>query len=211
MKTVIFDFDGTLADSLDVIVEIFEQLTGKRSQLSREEMAGLRHLPIPAVGKRLGLPMWKVPYLLWRGKRMMAKYIEQVPPYSGVEDVLKDLQHAGYQIIIVSSNSRANVRIFLKHYGLSAYFHRVYGNVGLFSKAAALRKILARNHLHMNDCVYIGDETRDVEACQSIGLRIVAAKWGFADPVFLESHNPTALAGSPKELIPIISKLFAEA
>lgn len=211
MKTVIFDFDGTLADSLDVIVEIFEHITGKSANLSREEMAGLRHMPIPAVAKRLGIPVWRAPWLLWRGRRLMSRYIQQVPPFAGVESVLQNLQSKGFRLIIVSSNSRANVRKFLSHYGLHGYFHRVYGGVGLFAKAGALRNIMNRNHLKPDDCVYIGDETRDIEACQSIGLRCIAAKWGFADPVFLESHNPTALAGSPQELVPIISKLFNEA
>jgi phosphoglycolate phosphatase len=211
MKTVIFDFDGTLADSLDVIVEILERLTGRSGQLGKKEMAELRHLPLPVIAKRIGVPLWRVPWLLWRGRRLMAKYIQDVPPYSGIDAVLNDLQTQGYQLIIVSSNSRANVRKFLQHYGLEGYFYRVYGGIGLFSKAEALRKILVRNKLHVGNCIYIGDETRDVEASQSIGLKIVAVEWGFADPIFLESHKPDALAREPKQLIAIINHLLPNA
>lgn len=211
MKTIIFDFDGTLADSLDVIIEIFDRMTGKANNLTQAEMAELRHLPIPVVARRLGISPWAAPWLLWRGRFLMNRYIQNVPPYAGVETVLRELHSAGYKLIIVSTNSRRNIRVFLRQYGLGQYFSRVYGGVGLFSKSAALRKVLARNHLDTSDCIYIGDESRDIEACEAIGLRCIAVMWGFANAGFLIKHNPVALVEKPSELPEIINRFLGKA
>ena len=206
MKTVIFDFDGTLADSLDVIVDILEQLTGKHGALNQKDMAALRHLPLPVVAKKVGIPLWRVPFLLWRGRHMMQKRINEVVLYKGLEGVIKTLHGQDIRLLVVSSNSTHNVRAFLHHNNLDMYFTHVYGGVGLFDKASALRKVIARNRTHTAECVYIGDETRDIEACQSIGLPVIAVEWGFADPRFLASHNPLALVKTPAELLAAIQK-----
>ena len=205
-KTVIFDFDGTLADSLNVIVEIFEQLTGKHGQLTQKDMAELRHLPIPVVAKRIGVPMWRVPFLLYRGRWMMQKRINEIVLYKGLDDVIAKLHEQDYRLLVVSSNSTRNIRAFLRNNNLEQYFTHVYGGIGLFDKAAALRKVLARNRAQAGECIYIGDETRDIEACQSIGLPVIAVQWGFADPKFLVRHNPLALVKTPAELLSVIKK-----
>lgn len=201
MKTVIFDFDGTLADSLGVVTAVFEQLTGKAvQQLSPREMAELRHLPLLAVAEKLGVPRWQFPYLVWRGRQLLTPRIAGLEPFAGVPAALKALHEQGFKLLLVSSNSVHNVRHFLRLHGLDTYFAHVYGGVGLFSKTAALRRILRRNRLQLTDCVYVGDETRDIEACQALGLRVIAVEWGFADPRFLAEHQPTALVKTPQDL-----------
>jgi phosphoglycolate phosphatase len=208
MKTVIFDFDGTLADSLNVIVEVFEQLTGKHGQLTKKEMAALRHLPIPVVAKKVGVPMWRVPFLLYRGRRMMRARISEVVMYEGLDKTLAALHKDGCRLLVVSSNSTHNVRAFLRSNQLEHYFTHVYGGVGLFDKAAALRAVVNRNRTHLKDCIYVGDETRDLEACESIGLRCIAVEWGFADPRYLARHKPLALVKTPAALLRAIRQNF---
>ncbi|HVC36619.1 MAG TPA: HAD-IA family hydrolase [Candidatus Dormibacteraeota bacterium] len=206
MKTVIFDFDGTLVDSLATIVDIFEQVNRKGSQLSNKEIAELRHLPLLAVAKRLGIPAWRVPFMLFSGRRMMGRRISELEPFKGLVAVIRQLHADGYNLLIVSSNSSRNVRAFLKQRKLDRYFSRVYGNVGLFDKAAALRKLISSNRLEISDCIYVGDETRDIEACEAINLRCVAVAWGFANPAFLLKHLPFALVQSPAELVQTIER-----
>lgn len=209
MKTVIFDFDGTLADSLNVIVEVFEQITGKQGQLTKKEMAALRHLPIPVVAKRVGIPMWRVPFLLYRGRRMMKARVNEIVMYEGLDKLLAALHKDGYRLLVVSSNSAHNVRAFLRNNKLEKYFTHVYGGVGLFDKAAALRAVVKRNRTQLADCIYVGDETRDIEACQSIGLRVIAVEWGFANPMFLARHTPLALVKTPAQLLRVIRQNLA--
>lgn len=209
MKTVIFDFDGTMADSLSVIVTIFEELTGKGELLTPKEMAELRHLPVPVVARRLQVPMWRVPFLLWRGRRTMQRRIDEVVMYEGLDEAMRQLHDAGYQLLVASSNSERNIRAFLRNNGIEQYVTHVYGGIGLFSKSGALRKIMAHNRTTADKCIYVGDETRDIEACQAVGLKCIAVKWGFADPKFLAKHRPAALVATPAELAQAVQQNLA--
>lgn len=211
MNTVIFDFDGTLADSLSTIVQIFEDLTGNGHLLTPKEMAELRHLPIPVVAKRLNVPMWRVPYLLYRGRRIMQRRINTVVMYEGLDLVVRRLHQSGYRLLVASSNSEHNIRAFLRNNAIDQYITHVYGGIGLFSKSGALRNILAHNRISTANAVYVGDETRDLEACKAIGLQCIAVTWGFANPEFLVKHDPFALVETPTELEQAIASRFSEA
>jgi phosphoglycolate phosphatase-like HAD superfamily hydrolase len=55
--------------------------------------------------------------------------------------------------------------------------------------------------------IYIGDETRDIEACKKINVPIIAVSWGFNSHKSLASHSPTYLINNPKELVEIAKNL----
>ncbi len=207
MATVIFDFDGTIADSFDVIVDIFGSITGKREKVSDEEMAELRGQSLQAVAKHIGIPMWKIPFLLTRGRHMMGRRMDQIPVFEGIGKVIEQLHAEGHELMIVSSNSKRNVRKFLKQHHLYKYFTEVRGNAGLLGKSRILRRVVKSNNFKMKDCIYIGDETRDVLAAKAVGMRVIAVTWGFASASFLESMHPTALAHERPDIIRILEEL----
>lgn len=101
---------------------------------------------------------------------------------------------------ILSTNSPSNINEFLHNNNLGKYFHNVYGDVGLRGKASAIRKILKREGLHPADCVYIGDEVRDVAAAKKARVRSIAVGWGFNYPEALAQAGPWALAKNPSDL-----------
>jgi phosphoglycolate phosphatase len=70
-----------------------------------------------------------------------------------------------------------------------------------------MRRLLKEHRIAASDAVYIGDELRDVEAAQYIGLPIIAVDWGFARPQDLIDQKPTFIADSPKNLIKLINKI----
>ena len=209
MAAIIFDFDGTVADSFEVIVDIFEGLVKRPNRLSEEEIAELRGYPISVLVKRLHLPWWRVPYLLLRGRHIMGKRLREIPTFAGMPRVIDELHAQGHELFIVSSNSARNVRKFLKQHHLYKYFVEVHGNAGLVShgKSKVLRRVLRGNHLAAADCIYIGDETRDIEATKAVNMRCIAVSWGFAERAFLEQHQPTAMADEPQDIVRIIDEL----
>ena len=117
------------------------------------------------------------------------------------------LHAEGHELFIVSSNSVKNVRAFLHHHNLHTYFLEIYGGVGMFGKASALRQLLREQHLEAKEAVYIGDELRDVQAAQAIKLPVIAVTWGFARPASLNRLKPTALANSPDDIIGLVGEL----
>jgi len=121
--------------------------------------------------------------------------------------VIEELHAEGHQLFVVSSNSTRNVKRFLKHNHLYSYFVSIRGGVGLFGKPRVLRRLMKRNRFQTDECIYIGDETRDVLSAKSIQLRVIAVEWGFANPSFLRDMLPTAMAARPQDIIHVIDGL----
>lgn len=206
MSAIILDFDGTIADSFDYVLD-FLTVQANLPLLVGTDRTELRNLSMIAMARQLGHPHWRLPMLFWRGRKIMRMAIEQVEPYAGMRDVIRKLHAEGHELFIVSSNNLANVRAFLHRHELHEYFLEIYGGVGMFGKAPALRKLLKEQQLQLEDSMYIGDELRDVEAAQSIEMRIIAVLWGFARHHDLRARRPTAIAESPDQIISIIEEL----
>jgi phosphoglycolate phosphatase len=206
MAAIIFDFDGTISDSFDFLTG-FLAAEAKAGPLSDAQKRELRSLSMAAMARHLGCGWWKLPLLLFKGRRQMGKVIDQLKPFSGMSEVIEKLHAEGHELFIVSSNSVGNVRAFLCHHGLYEYFLETYGGIGLFGKAPALRKLLREQHLKARNAIYIGDELRDVQSAQSIKLPVIAVTWGFARPADIVALKPTAVAETPADLLRILAEL----
>jgi phosphoglycolate phosphatase len=206
MAAIIFDFDGTIGDSFEYIAGFLAEEAGK-APLSAEQKAGLRGRSMAAIGRHFGLSWWHLPRLFFKGRRRMHSVIDKVKPFDGMPEVIQKLHAEGHELFIVSHNTVANIHSFLHHYNLHTYFLEIYGGVGLFGKAPVLRRLLKQQRLEKEDAVYIGDELRDVQAAQSINMRVVAVTWGFARPTDLRALTPTALTEKPSDLIRILEEL----
>lgn len=204
-RTVIFDFDGTIADTLDIIIELYREMTGDHRHLSREEIDTLRKLPIAKLIKTIDVPLYKVPALLSRGRKLMRERVADARIFPGMKQLLKDLTGQGYVIHIVSSNSQDNVQSFLEKHKLTKYFVEIHGSIGLFQKSKVLHDIATRGHITPHDAWYVGDEARDITAAKKAGLRIASVTWGYQHVDLLQTLSPTAVANSPTELKDILT------
>lgn len=208
MAAIIFDFDGTIADSFEMAVQIIGELTGlHKNSLPPEEIERLRGLSLHGAIEELHIKPWKVPFLLMRGRRRMGKQISKISAQPGMPEAIRKLYAEGHQLFLVSSNSENNIRSFLKQHHMSREFIKIYGGAGLLGKVRQLRKIRRHNRLAGDDCWYIGDEVRDIVSAHEAGIRVVAVTWGFNTAKLLESHNPTAMASTPKELLNILENV----
>lgn len=207
MRTVLFDFDGTIADSFDVVVDIFYELTGHERITDPAEVARLRKQPMMRVAKEMHVNPIQIPRLLIKGRKMMHDKLTEVPAFEGIADALQTLQSQGYHLYVMSSNSTQNVQAFLKTTKLDTYFEEVYGNIGLLNKAAAIRKVMRQNGLQPHECVYIGDESRDIDGAKKAGVGMVSVAWGYNDVSLLRDHHPDAIVEYPSELVAAIKKV----
>ncbi|MHB1865111.1 MAG: HAD hydrolase-like protein [Candidatus Saccharimonadales bacterium] len=204
MKTIILDFDGTIADTFNMSIEIAHNLTGHASLLNPAEVKELRHDSMIQVAEKLEIPKHMWPFLLYRGRRQMARRLKEIKLFDGIEDVLTKLHNRGYRIFVMSTNSSKNINRFLLKHGLRSYVHKIYGGVGLLGKAGELRKILKQNHLRSDDVIYVGDEVRDIEASKRVNIPIVAVTWGFNDQQRLTKEKPSAIVHTPKQLFEVL-------
>lgn len=206
MASIIFDFDGTIADSFDYIVSFLAE-RAKLPPLTGKQKQALRGRSMVAMARHFGHSRWHLLGLFFKGRRQMAGAIKNQRPFTGMPEVIEKLHAEGHELFVLSSNNIHNIHRFLHNHHLHTYFLEIYGGVGLFGKAPALRRLLREHNLERKDCLYIGDELRDIQAAQSIDLRIIAVTWGFARPTDLEALQPTAVARQPADLIRILEEL----
>ncbi|HWQ60449.1 MAG TPA: HAD-IA family hydrolase [Candidatus Fimivivens sp.] len=196
-KVIIFDFDGTIADTFPVFVEFARS---ESFDFSPEETEELRNLSMRDVIAKLKLPAWKVPFLASKFHGYFQKASPKVQLFGGIADVIRELRESGYVMAIVTSNSRSNVEHLLNRDGIRDCFDIIHSERSLFGKAKPLGKIMRRLQVEPKTVWYVGDEVRDVEAARGAGMRSLAVMWGFNSKEALRSANPDRIAASPNEL-----------
>ena len=187
----IFDFDGTLGDSVGWFAEIVNQVARefRFREIDADEAERLRSTPPRAILAQLGVPLWKLPLIARRMRNLAARDIGLLSPFPGALDLLRRLDEAGVQLAIVSSNTEANVRRILGAEAAALVGH--YGcGAGLFGKARKFRRVLRQTGVSPQRALAIGDECRDHDAARKVGLPFGAVSWGFATPDFLRSLSP---------------------
>ena len=137
----------------------------------------------------------------------MHKTIRTLRSFKGMPELIRKLHAEGHELFVLSSNSRRNVNHFLHAHKIRRYFVEVYGGVGMFSKASALRHLFKEQNLDIARAVYVGDELRDVQAAKSIGLKAIAVTWGFANLEDLKAAQPAGMASTPDELMRILEEI----
>jgi len=207
-RAVIFDFDGTIADSMRAMVQVFEDLTSKPEPYTDDEINRLRDMSVPDLLKALELPAWKVPILVIKGRKMLKKHLHGIAVHDGMADVIKTLHAHGVPLYVLSSNSTENVQKYLQWHRLSQYFTAVHGGAGLLGKAPHLLKLIAQGNLDTAQSWYVGDEMRDVSAARAVGLKIASVTWGYNTHRALESKKPDALVDDAKQLTKVLSDVW---
>ena len=203
MRTLIFDFDGTLADTFFIAADVFRKLAAGRYPTDDKEIDVLRGLTAREAIRRVGVKWWQLPYIAFYARRQMHRRQNEVEPIAGIAPVLRELRKRGFSLFIVSSNSTKNVEDFLQRNQLDDAFQGVAGGVGLFAKAKALRKIAEQQKVMPADCVYVGDEARDVDAARRAGVPCIAVPWGYNTVAGLKRGHPEVIIKEPKELLSI--------
>lgn len=202
-RTLIFDFDGTLADTLEETRRIYNQLAPefKLREVTAEELPGLRHFSITELLRHLGIPKRRVPRLLSRGTSLMRGNIVQLPLIEGIGRVLPELRSRCHSFGVLTSNAPANVDLFLRAHGLRGLFNFISSTSKLTGKAKHLRAIQKTFSLEAGEMLYVGDETRDIKASKKADVPVAAVTWGFNSPEALAAESPEHLFANPDELL----------
>lgn len=203
-KVLLFDFDGTIADSFENFLQIAEVLAKKYGfpTISRDEVEKLRSEDARSLIKKLNIPFYKIPFLARDMKKMQKDTMSQIHPIEGLPEVLQELKKISYTMNVLTSNGEENVRLFLKNNSLDIFDH-IYAEAGIFGKDAMIKKFLKMHHLQKEDILYIGDEIRDIHACKKAAIKIISVTWGFNSKEGLIKNSPDYLAETPSDLLKI--------
>lgn len=211
-KVVIFDFDGTLADTHATLMAIVNNHYADLgcTHLTEEEAQKLRNKPIKEICSSIGISNLRLPMFVFRVKRYMGEVIHQIPLFKGIKESLNRLFDDGYTLGIVSSNTQENIVAFLDQNGIKELFSFIGSSTSLFGKDKVLIKALNNYHLDHASTVYVGDEVRDVLAGKKAGLKTIAVTWGFNDAALLNENHPDLLVDKPLQLHEAAQKLIPE-
>ena len=201
-KVLLFDFDGTLADSFENFLTTVNILLVKNGlpQFTKKQLEESRSEDARTLIKKLKIPFYKIPFLARDMKTMQEEKISQIKIFKGLPEVLRKLKETGYILGILTSNGEDNVKLFLKNNNIDI-FDYIYSDAGLFGKDKLIRKLLKENSISKEDALYIGDEIRDIQACKNVGIKIVSVSWGFNSKEGLAKHEPDYLIDSPEDLL----------
>lgn len=196
----LFDFDGTLADSFPFFAETLGDVADRFGfrRFGADEVDDLRALGAREIMARAGVPMWKVPAIAAHFRARMAERINEIPLFPGAGEMLAGVRAGGATIAVVTSNAEDNVRRVLGPELARLVDHFDCG-LALFGKAARIRRLIRHFGRRPDDCVFVGDELRDLDAARACGIRFVGVGWGYT--------RPDALAAAGADVVVNVGEL----
>jgi len=209
---VLFDLDGTLVDSIALLLASMRHtFQGRNRQPSEAEW-------IEGIGTPL--PKQLTPYVESDEdrERLVNRYrtfqVENhdrlMARYEGVIDTLAQLYQRGHPMAIVTSKGNAMMERGLKFIGADDYIEVAIGYDSVhihkpdpYPVKAALEKLEYGAH----EAVFVGDSPHDINSGNAAGVITIAALWGFFTRSQLAPHNPTYLLDNIKELPALIDRI----
>lgn len=201
-KLIIFDFDGTLADSFSWHLRVINEIAVKYRfrRIEENEVETLRGYDAKKAIAYVGLSMWKLPLIQRHMRKRMTSEIDQISLFAGVDRLLQVLNVKGVTLAIVTSNSSVNVLRVLgpKSSALIQYYEC---GASIFGKRAKLKRILRTSKLRPDEAIFIGDEIRDLHESRAEKIPFGAVSWGFNSMESLKRNSPDELFTSIDEIL----------
>ena len=200
---LIFDFDGTLANTIETGIGIYNEIAAEYelNPMTRDDVVELRQLNIRAVLARLGINKITAIKIATRIRREIHSRMDEVEIFPGVADAIRCLKDEGYRMGILSSNSTENIRNFIQRFELAHCFEFIEAGVSLFGKSTRINQVLKNRNLSKRNVIYIGDETRDMEAARKSKVSMIAVCWGANQREAMLAEGPDFCVDCPSELI----------
>ena len=217
---VLFDLDGTLVDTTDLILQSFAHAFdvhlpgrlpsrtdlvstfGRSLPAALEEMAALNGAANP---RRLAGEMLET----YRDFQRL-HHDTLIRPFDGIGDVLASLEARGHRLGVVTSKMQHFARRGMRLFDLERHF-----DVAVFHDDVTRHKpdpeplleAARRAGIAPADAVYVGDSTHDVVAGRAAGMTTVAVLWGPFERAVLEAVGPHFVVATPAELaaLPMLS------
>lgn len=196
IKYVVFDFDGTLANTFNSIKEIAK---GAFGNISDSDIELMRNEGVKAIIKQHNIPMWRLPFLMGNFLYELQKK-EDIELYPNVAKMLNGVKQL-YSMGVLSSNSKEMIANVLRTHNVLDKFDFIFAKSSLFGKDRTLRKMCQKYCLNPNNVLYVGDEDRDIVACKKVGVKVLAVSYGFNSRKRLEELNPDGIADTPMEIV----------
>jgi phosphoglycolate phosphatase-like HAD superfamily hydrolase len=178
-KTIIFDLDGTIANTQPLCVAAFKKTIEPvlKREVSDEEI-------IATFGpSEQGTIRKFIPRYEEEGVKAYLHFYQQLhytcpAAFKGIPELLDQLKSKGVQLAMVTGKGAESTRISLEQFGLAGYFEVLEtGSPEAAVKVEGIHNVLSRLKTDVNQALYVGDAPGDIKHCKAVGIAIAAAAW----------------------------------
>ena len=212
-RTVIFDLDGTLLDTIGDLAAAANYVCRENDwpEYTVAEVESMVGNGIPKLVERFSPENTRSPLMLANTLHQFNRYygahnMESTHPYPGIPELLRELHDRGLQMAVCSNKADEFSRVIVEHY-YPGVFDLVRGNLnGMPVKPdpAAAREILRKLDAVPASSVMVGDSSVDIQTGHNAGIRSCGVTWGFRSRESLAEAGADALADTPEELEKIL-------
>ncbi len=214
LKAVLFDFDGTIADTGRGIINCVKKTLAARGIEEKDE-GRLRYF--------IGPPLVvSFKHLFGLDEDTAQEYVRQyrvyyseggmyeLDMYDGIPETLERIRALGLTMAIVSSKPGAYLQKLLEHLGIAQYFSCISApEIGTVNppKSELITAALAELDLKPEECVMVGDRFFDIDGGSQTGVRTIGAAYGYGGRAEMEEHGATWIAETTVEIAELIEKI----
>ncbi len=201
---VIFDFDGTLADTRQVFINAVGAVPYKR-----DEAARLKELDAYEVLRYHGVRPDQVSRFIELLRLEMSSRTSGIQLFPNAFSVLSELVSDGHTLAVATSNSRETMEAVIGE-RVDKLFSTVCFNTPIAGKEKALKKLVFKSKAAPSSVFYVGDELRDFQAANAAGINFIEVSWGFNTADSLQRAGCRTIIDSLSELPALLSPQRSE-
>lgn len=206
IKTVLFDFDGTVFDTVEGITKSIQYALRKHGR--EEPLQRLRCFAGPPLVEKFmevyGVSQAEAEQLVLDFReRYVPVGVYESAPFPGIGTLLSRLRAAGLTLGIATSKPQPMAELLLDRSGLRPCFDVVAGSSPALNnekKWQIVERALALCGAERESAVLVGDTKYDAVGALRCGIPCVGVRWGYAEPGELEAAGAAAVAADMDEL-----------
>lgn len=218
IKAVIFDFDGTLADTLEDLKDSINEalkMSGFSRQYTYDETkaligSGIRRLCARALSDCAHSPEEEEKVFADFNRWYLLNQTRHTHLYEGVQETLDELKRNGVKTAILSNKKEENTREIVAHLCKENTFDQIVGKREEFPlkpDPTSLNYLIALLGVDKEEVLYVGDSDTDMKTADNLSLRKVAVTYGYRDKEILEKYKPDYMIDDFREILGIVLRL----
>lgn len=208
IRAVLFDMDGTLADTFPVIIDAWNATTEKAigRTYTPEEVIALFGTPEHDMLEKAlaGLEPERIAQSIETFHRFYEELHGEIQPFPGVDDLLNELHSRGVRMGIVTGKGKRTCALTIRAFGWTDYFGSVItGDDVTLQKPHPESPLKAAGELGIEsaECAFAGDNPLDIQAGKAAGMVSIAAAWHPVYEQALRDAQPDFLAETPADIL----------
>ncbi len=213
LKAVIFDFDGTIGDTLKLVIESIREAVSPfmDRELSDDEIADtFGPIEEGSILKFVDEKDYEEACkLLYDAYARLHKEITP-KPFAGVVDLIKYLKSKNLIVILATGKGAKTCEISLKQYQMENLFDKVKtGSIKGGIKLQMMQEVIDEYKLSADEVIYIGDAPTDIDAARQVGVKIVSVLYGTRiEEEAVKAKNPDAICYSIEDVKKYLTSLI---